>query len=224
MDYDLTDTQKEIVELAYQIAMQKVKPVREHYDTTEEFPWPVLEEIRKADLFGVYIPQAYGGLGGGTLDLVLVAEQISRACAGIALAVAASALCGIPILLFGNAKQREKWLTELASGKKLGAFTITEPGAGSDATATRCTARLVGDHYVLNGTKNFCSSGNAAELYTVFASTNLARGARGITAFVVEKGTPGFSFGKKEHKMGIRASPTYDLDFKDCKIPKDNDI
>ncbi|MBI5629348.1 MAG: acyl-CoA dehydrogenase family protein [Elusimicrobia bacterium] len=223
MDYDLTESQRDIIGLAYQIAQQKVKPVREHYDATEEeFPWPVVEEIRKADLFGVYLPEAYGGLGGGTLELVLVTEQLSRACAGIALAVAASGLCAIPILLFGNPGQRKKWLTDIASGKRLGAFTITEPSAGSDATATKCTARLDGSHYVLNGIKNFCSSGHAAEIYTLFASTNPARGARGISAFVVEKGTPGFTFGKKETKMGIRASPTYELVFNNCRIPKEN--
>src|SRR5262249_8938406 len=125
-------------------------------------------------------------------------------------------------LLFANAEQRQKWLPDLASGKRLGAFTITEPNAGSDATATKTTAKLEGDYYILNGQKNFCSNGNAAELYTVFASTNLNRGARGISAFVVEKGTPGFTFGKKEHKMGIRASWTYDLIFNNCKIPKKN--
>jgi alkylation response protein AidB-like acyl-CoA dehydrogenase len=222
MDYDLTEQQQEVVSLAYQLGQQKVKPVREHYDQTEEFPWPIIEEMRKSDLFGCYLPEEYGGLGGGTMELVLVVEQISRACAGIALAMAASGLCAIPILLFGNAEQRKKWLSQLASGKRLGAFAITEPGAGSDATATKCVARLEGDHYVLNGIKNFCSSGNAAEIYTMFATTNPARGARGISAFVVEKGTPGFSFGKKEEKMGIRASSTYELVFNNCKIPKEN--
>jgi butyryl-CoA dehydrogenase len=222
MDYDLTEQQQEIIALSHEIAEKKIKPVREHYDATEEFPWPVVEEFRKADLFGVYLPEAYGGLGGGTLELVLVAEQLSRACAGMALAVAASGLCGIPILLFANAKQREKYIPDLASGKKLGAFAITEPSAGSDATAAKCTARLEGDYYILNGSKNFCSNGNAAEIYTTFASTNLNRGARGITAFIIEKGTPGFTFGKKEHKMGIRASWTYDLVFNNCKVPKEN--
>jgi butyryl-CoA dehydrogenase len=222
MDYDLTEQQREIADLAYQLGQTKMKPVREHYDQTEEFPWPIIEEIKKADLLGVYLPEQYGGIGGGTLDLVLVAENLSKACGGMALAVAASALCGIPILLFGTPEQRKKWLPDLGSGKRLGAFTITEPGAGSDATATKCTAKLDGDHYVLNGTKNFCSSGNAAELYCLFASTNPNRGARGISAFIVEKGTPGFTFGKKEHKMGIRASWTYDLVFNNCRVPKGN--
>src|SRR3989338_4878918 len=149
MDYDFTEQQNDIVELARMIGEQKIKAVREHYDQTEEFPWPVIEEIRKADLFGVYLPEQYGGLGGGVMELVLVAETFSRFCAGIALSVAASGLCAIPILIFGNAKQREKWLPDLASGKRLGAFTITEPAAGSDATATKATAKLEGDHYIL---------------------------------------------------------------------------
>ena len=222
MDYDLTEQQNDILSLAYQLGQQKIRPVREHYDATEEFPWPVIEEMRRADLFGVYLPEAYGGLGGGTLELVLVAEQISRACGGIALAVAASGLCGIPILLFGDKEQRERFLPDLASGKRLGAFAITEPNAGSDATATQCSATLDGDSYVLNGQMKFCANGNAAEICTVFATTNPRRGARGIGAVVVEKGTPGFTFGKKEHKMGIRASWTYDLVFNNCRIPKKN--
>ncbi len=222
MDYELSETQAEIRALAQEIALRKIKPVREHYDRTEEYPWPIIDELRKADLFSVYVPERYGGMDGGNFELVLAVEQIARGCAGMALSLAASALCGIPVLLFGTPEQRERWLPDLASGKRLGAFTITEPQAGSDATATKCTARLDGEHYVLNGTKNFCSNGEAAELYCLFASTSPARGARGISAFIVEKGTPGFSFGKKEHKMGIRSSPTYDLVFKDCRVPKRN--
>ena len=222
MDYNLTDTQQEIVNIARQIAQKKIKPVREHYDKTEEFPWPVIEDFRSSGLFSVYLPEEYGGIGGGNVELCLAMEELSRACAGIALCVATSALCGIPVLFFGTPEQRRRWLPDLATGKKLGAFNITEPGAGSDATATKTTAKLDGDHYVLNGMKNFCSTGEVSDLYVVFASTNLNRGARGVTAFVVEKGTPGFTFGKKEEKMGIRANPTYELVFKDCKVPAKN--
>ena len=222
MDYGLTETQEEIVKIARRVADEKIKPAREHYDKTEEFPWPVIEDIRKADLFGVYLPEAYGGLGGGYLELVLAGSELSRACAGISMGYATTALCALPILLFGTPEQRRRWLPDLASGAKLGAFNITEPGAGSDATATRATARLDGDHYVLDGIKNFCSTGLDASTYVVFASTNLARGPRGIGAFVVEKGTPGFTFGKKEHKMGIRANGTYELVFQGCRIPKAN--
>jgi alkylation response protein AidB-like acyl-CoA dehydrogenase len=222
MDYQLTEQQQAIVETAREIAQKKVKPRREHYDKTEEYPWDIVEEFRKADLFGVYIPEEYGGLGGGAFELVLVVEEISKVCGGTALILAGTALGAYPIILYGTDEQKKKYLPDLASGKRLGAFTITEPEAGSDATATKATARLEGDHYVLNGTKVYCTNGGAAEIYTLFFSTNPSRGARGISAFIVEKGTPGFEFGRKEEKMGIRASPTYQLLFNDCKIPKEN--
>jgi alkylation response protein AidB-like acyl-CoA dehydrogenase len=222
MDYGLTEEQVAIQETAREIAQKKIKPVREHYDETEKYPWEIVEELRKADLFGVYIPEAYGGLGGGGFELVLVVEELSRACAGIALTIAATALGAFPIMLHGTDEQKKKYLPDLATGKRLGCFTITEPEAGSDATATQATARLEGDHYVLNGTKVFATNGEAAEIYTTFFSTNPKRGARGISCFIVEKGTPGFTFGKKEKKMGIRASPTYTLMFDNCKVPKEN--
>jgi butyryl-CoA dehydrogenase len=222
MDYLLTDEQKAIIETTREIARKKIKPVREHYDATEKYPWDVVEELRKADLFGVYFHPNYGGLGGGGMELCLVVEEISRVCGGIALTVACTGLCSFPIILFGTPEQKKKYLPDLASGKRLGAFTITEPEAGSDATATKTTARREGDHYIINGTKNFCSNGEAADIYTLFAATNPSKGARGISAFIVEKGTPGFSFGKKEVKMGIRASPTYELHFDNCKVPKEN--
>src|SRR5215472_1002424 len=193
MDYGLTEEQVAIQETAREIAQKKIKPVREHYDETEEYPWEIVEELRKADLFGVYIPTEYGGLGGGAMELVLLVEELSKYCGGIALVVAATALGAYPILLYGNEAQKKKYLPDIASGKRLAAFTITEPEAGSDATATQATARLEGDHYILNGTKIFCTNGEAADIYTQFFSTNPKRGARGISAFVVEKGTPGFS-------------------------------
>ncbi len=222
MDYDLSETQRAIVDIAHELAEKKIKPVREHYDATEEFPWPVVEDIRKADLFGVYLPEDYGGMGGGNFELVLAAEQLARGCGGIALSALTSSLCALPILLFGNPDQRKRYLPGLASGKSLGAFCITEPASGSDATAMKAKAVLDGDHWVLNGVKNFCSGGEAASTYVVFFSTNPTRGARGISAFIIEKGTPGFTFGKKEKKMGIRCNPTYELAFKDCRIPKEN--
>jgi len=222
MDYELTEEQLAIVETAREIAQKKIKKVREHYDKTEEYPWEIVEELRKADLFGVYIPTEYGGLGGGAMELVLVVEELSKACGGIALCVAATALGAYPILLYGNDEQKKKYLPDIASGKRLAAFTITEPEAGSDATAAKATAVLDGDHYILNGTKCFCSNGKAAEIYSLFFTTNPARGARGVSCFIVEKGTPGFEFGRKEEKMGIRANWTYQLEFKDCRIPKEN--
>ncbi len=220
MNYFLTEDQQAIVDTAREIAQKKIKPVREHYDAEEKFSWDIVEELRKADLFGVYIHQNYGGLSGGAFELVLVMEELSKACGGIALCVACCALCSFPIILFGTPEQKKKYLPDIASGKRLGAFTITEPEAGSDATATSCTAKKDGDYYILNGTKNFCSNGEVSEIYTLFASTNKAKGARGITAFIVEKGTPGFTFGKKETKMGIRSSPTYELNLDNCRLHK----
>ena len=222
MDYELTETQEEIKKLAYQIAVRDIKPVREKHDLDGTFPWDIVKKMAQADLDGVYLPAAYGGLDGGILELVLVVEQFSRICGGIALCFAATGLGALPIMLLGTAEQREKYIPDLASGKKLAAFSITESSAGSDATATKCTAKLDGDHYVLNGTKIFVSNGEVAETYVVFATTNPARGARGVSAFIVEKGTPGFGFGKKEHKMGIRANPTYEMVFQNCRIPKKN--
>lgn len=222
LDHEFTDEQKEIIKLAREIAVKKVKPVRAACDEEEKFPWEIVEELRRADLFGVYLPTEYGGFGGGNTELCLVVEELSKVCGGIALCVATSGLCAMPIMVFGSEEQKKRWLPELASGKKLGAFAITESEAGSDATATKTTAKLQGDYYVLNGSKIFCSSGEVSDIYTVFASTNPARGARGISCFVVEKGTPGFSFGKKEQKLGIRANPTYELVFNNCKVPKAN--
>ncbi len=222
MIYELTEQQEEIKNLAWQIAVRDIKPVREILDEQEKFPWDAVKIMAAADLYAVYLPEAYGGLGGGLLEQVLVIEQLSRACGGIALAFAASGLGVLPILLLGTPEQRQRFIPDLASGKKLAAFSITEANAGSDATATQCTAKLDGEQYILNGSKIFVSNGEVAETYVVFATTNRARGARGISAFVVEKGTPGFGFGKKEHKMGIRANPTYQLDFQNCRIPKNN--
>ena len=220
--YELTEQQKEIQDLAWQIALRDIKPVREALDEAEKFPWDVVKKMAAADLYSVYLPEAYGGMGGGLKEQVLVIEQLSRACGGIALAFAASGLGVLPILLLGNPEQRARFIPDLASGKKLAAFSITEANAGSDATATECTAKLDGEHYILNGSKTFVSNGEVAETYVVFATTNRSRGARGVTAFVVEKGTPGFGFGKKEHKMGIRANPTYQLDFTNCRVPVKN--
>lgn len=222
MEYFLTEEQKMMVDVARKIAQEKIKPVREHYDETEEFPWPIVKELAQADLCGVYIPQEYGGFGSSTMNLVLVIEELCKVDGGISLALAATALGTFPILISGNEEQKKKYLPDIASGKKLAAFGLTEPEAGSDATAMRTTAKLEGDYYVLNGTKCFITNAGEAETYTVFAKTNPSRGARGISCFIVEKGTPGFEFGKKERKMGIRASVTRELIFNNCMIPKEN--
>ena len=222
MDYFLNDEQKMMRDLSRKIAQEKIKPVREHYDETEEFPWPIVHEIAKADLCGVYIPQEYGGFGAGVFGLVLVIEELCKVDGGISLALAATALGTFPILLGASEEQKKKYLPDIASGKKLAAFGLTEPEAGSDATAMRTTAKKDGNFYILNGTKCFITNAGEAETYTVFAKTNPDRGPRGISCFIVEKGTPGFDFGKKERKMGIRASVTRELIFNNCRIPKEN--
>lgn len=222
MDYLLTDEQKMIKELAYKVAEEKIRPVAAKYDQTEEYPWDVIKVIADAGLFGLFIPEEYGGMSVGVLNLCLATEQFSRACGGIAVCYAASALGTFPIVLFGNEQQKKKYLPDLASGKKVAAFAITEPEAGSDASAIKTTARKEGDHYVLNGLKHFITNGGDAETYVVIAMTDKTKGARGASAFIVEKGTPGFTFGKKEDKFGIRASSTRELVFTDCKIPKEN--
>jgi alkylation response protein AidB-like acyl-CoA dehydrogenase len=222
MDYFLTEEQQMMVDLARQIAQEKIKPVREHYDETEEFPWPLVEELAKSDLCGVYIPEEYGGISSGVFNLVLVVEELCKVDGGIALALAASALGTFPILIAGSEEQKKKYLPDIASGKKLVAFGLTEADAGSDATAMKTTAIKEGDHYILNGTKCFITNAGDAEVYTVFANTNPSRGARGISCFILEKGMEGFEFGKKEKKMGIRASSTRELIFNNVKVPKEN--
>ncbi len=222
MDYFLSEEQKMIVDLARKVAQEKMKPVREHYEETGEFPWPVVKEFAQADLCGVYIPQEYGGFGGGVFSLVLVVEELCKVDGAISLALAATALGTFPILLGANDAQKKKYLPDIASGKKLAAFGLTEPEAGSDATGMRTTAKKDGDYYILNGTKCFITNAGDAETYTVFAKTNPERGARGISCFILEKGMPGFEFGKKENKMGIRASSTRELIFNNCRVHKDN--
>jgi len=221
MDYFLSEEEKMMVETARTIALEKMKPVREHYDETEEFPWEIVKEFAQADLCGVYIPEEYGGFGKGIMGLVLVVEELCKVDGGISLALAATALGTLPILIAGNEAQKKKYLPDIASGKKLAAFGLTEAGAGSDATGMSTTAVKDGDYYILNGTKCFITNGGDAETYTVFAKTNPSRGARGISCFILEKGMPGFEFGKKEKKMGIRASSTRELIFNNCKVHKD---
>jgi butyryl-CoA dehydrogenase len=222
MNYLLNEQQVMIRDLARQIARERIKPVAAEYDEKEEFPWPIVKILSDADLFGIYIEEKYGGIGGGVLELALCTEELSRACGGIALCLAATALGTYPIILFGSEGQKQKYLPDLAKGKRLAAFAITEPEAGSDAGSIKTTAKKEGDHYVLNGTKQWITNGGEAETYTVIAITDKSKGARGASAFIVEKGTKGFNFGKKEKKLGIRASATRELVFEDCKVPKEN--
>ena len=222
MDYLLTEEQKMIKQLCRQIAEDKIKPVAAEYDKTEKFPWDIIKILAQSDLFAIFVPTEYGGTGGGVLDLCIATEELSRACGGIAVCYAASALGTFPIILFGNDEQKKKYLPDLASGKKIAAFAITEPEAGSDASAIKTTAKKHGDYYILNGTKHFITNGGEAEVYTIIAMTDKTKGARGASAFIVEKDAAGFTFGKEEDKLGIRASATRELVFNDCKIPKEN--
>ena len=222
MEYFLTEEQQMIVDLSRQIAEEKIKPVVEKYDEGDEFPWEIVKILAESDLFGVYIEEAYGGLGGGVFELCLAVEELSKICGGISLALAATALGTFPIILHGNEEQKKKYLTRLAAGECLAAFGITEANAGSDAGSLQTTAIKDGNHYVLNGTKQWITNGGEAEIYTIIAKTNPSKGARGATAFILEKGMDGFSFGKKENKMGIRASATRELIFEDVKVPEEN--
>lgn len=224
MNYFLTEEQVMIRDLARQIAEEKIIPVRAELDEKEEFPWDIMKALAQSDFFGLFIPEEYGGLGKGLLELVIAIEELSRACLGVTTTYAANILGTYPLLLYGTEEQKKKYLPDIASGKKLVAFALTEANAGSDAAGVQTTAKLDGNEYVLNGTKQWITNGGEAEIYTVIAMTDKNKGARGATAFIVEKGTPGFSFGKKENKMGIRASVTRELIFENCRIPKDNII
>jgi len=221
VDYFLTEEQQMIKEIAAKIATEKVRPLRAELDESEEFPWELMKILAQSDLFGVYLPEEYGGLGGGVLENCLAVEELGRACIGVATTYAASGLGAYPILLHGSEEQKQKYLPVIASGEKLAAFAVTESGAGSDAGGIQTTAKREGDFYLLNGTKQWITNGGEAEIYTVVAITDREKGARGASAFIVEKGDPGFSFGKKEKKMGICTSATRELLFNDCKIPAD---
>ncbi len=222
MDYLLTEEQIMIRDLARQIAVEKIVPVRAELDEHNKFPTEIMKAMGQADLLGIYIPEEFGGLGKKSLELIIAVEEISKACVGVSTSYAANALGTYPILLYGNETQKKKYLPSIASGKRLVAFGLTEANAGSDASGVQTTAKLEGNEYVLNGTKQWITNGGEAEIYTVIAITDKAKGARGASAFIVEKGTPGFTFGKKENKMGIRASSTTELIFNNCKIPKEN--
>ncbi len=222
MDYFLNEDQIMIRDLARQIAEEKIVPIRSELDEKEEFPWEIMKVLAQSDFFGTNLPEEYGGLGMGGFEFVLIVEELSKACLGVSTTFAANALGTYPILLYGNEEQKKKYLPDIASGKKLVAFGLTEANAGSDASGIQTTAKLEGNEYVLNGTKQWITNAGDAEIYTIIAITDKNKGARGASTFVVEKGTPGFTFGKKEDKLGIRSSSTRELVFENCRIPKEN--
>ena len=215
----LTDDQRMIRDLSRKIARERIAPHAAHYDETETYPEKSIQALVESGLFAIWVPEEYGGSAMGCLALSLVTEEIAAACASTATQYLDQPLGGLPILLAGSEEQKKKYLPRLATGELLSAYSLSEPGAGSDAAGLRTTAVRRGDHYVLNGAKQWCTNGDHADVITVFATVDPGKRAKGITAFLVEKGTPGFTVGKKERKLGIRASPTVALHFTDCAVP-----
>ncbi len=222
MNYFINQAEEEVVKTAQKIAQEVFKPLRAKYDEAEEYCPQATEAMAQAGLFGLWLPKEYGGAGLGVNALALALEEMSKVCMGLALPAGTSALGGMPMFFWATPEQRAKWVPDLASGKKLWTFALSEAQAGSDATAIKTTAVKDGDYYILNGSKHYISTGEAADFYVVAVSTNPDRGARGISLLVVEKGTEGFFFGKKERKMGLKTNPTYDLIFRNCKVPAAN--
>lgn len=221
LSYFLSEEEKLLVELVNRIGREYLEPYARAWDEEETYDPRPIKALARADLFGLVIPKEYGGLGFGTMALCLAVEHLSKYCAGVATTYAASFLGAYPILLFGSKAQKEKYLPEVASGRKLCAFALTEPQAGSDAAAIKTRASRDGDYYVLNGVKQWITNGGIADIYIVIALTDPQKGARGASAFIVERGDPGFAAGRKEKKMGLRASVTTELFFTNCRIPKD---
>lgn len=222
MDYFLTEEQLEIKEIARKVAEEKIKPLRAKYDEGHEFPWEIVDVFKQTDLFAVLVPEEYGGISGKVVDVAIITEEFSRICGGIGLSLGGSGLGMYPILISGSEEQKQKYLPLIANGEKLAAFALTEANAGSDAGGIETTATKDGDFFVLNGTKQWITNGGEADIYTVFVLTDKLKGARGASCFIVEKGTEGFTFGKKEDKMGIRGSITRELIFDNCRVPKEN--
>ena len=222
MNFDLTDEQELIRETVREFAEAELAPIAAEIDREHRFPAEILPKLAGLSLMGVPFPEEVGGAGADYLSYVIVIEELSRACASTGTIVSAhSSLGTTPIYRSGTPAQKDKYLYDLASGRLLAAFALTEPAAGTDAAAGTCTAVLKGDEYVLNGSKIFITNAPYADVYIVFAKTDASQGTRGISAFIVEKGTPGFSVGEAEHKLGIRASSTPPLYFSNCRIPKD---
>ena len=223
MDFLLDQEHLQIRQLVRDFAEKEVAPGAAQRDEDEHFDRSLFDKMAELGLAGIPWPEEYGGAGMDYLAYVIAVEELSRvdASAGVVLS-AHTSLAGWPIYKYGTEEQKQKYLRALAEGKKLGAYALTEPGSGSDAAGMRTTAARDGDEYVLNGSKVFITNGGEAEIYVVFALTSPEKRARGITAFIVEKGTPGFSFGKKEKKMGIRASTTVELIFDNCRVPAEN--
>jgi alkylation response protein AidB-like acyl-CoA dehydrogenase len=218
-DFALTDEQRMIRDLARKVARERIAPHAADVDERERYPEEAMAAIAEAGLFGIWVSEEYGGSDMGCLALSLAAEEVAWACAATATQYIDQPLGGLPILMFGSDEHRKRYLPRLATGELLAAYSLSEPEAGSDAAGLRTTAVRRGDHYVLNGAKQWCTNGDHAGVITVFATVDPSKRAKGITAFLIESGLPGFSVGKKEKKMGIRGSPTVALHFNDCHVP-----
>lgn len=222
MTVRLTEEQIMLRKMTRELALEKFAPRAAEIDRNSEFPWDNVKLLADYGLMGINVPEEFGGAGSDTLSHVIAIEEVARVCASTSVVLTTQALAIAPVFLAGTEEQKKKYLTPMASGQVLGAFGLTEPGAGSDASRISTTAVRDGDCYILNGVKHFITNGGEAEVYTVAAMTDRSKGARGISTFMVEKGTPGFSFGKKESKMGIRGSVTRELIFENCRIPAEN--
>ncbi len=223
MHFELTEEQRMTREMVRDFAENEIKPLAQERDHTGEFPWELIRKMGPLGLLGLPIPEEYGGAGADTVCYAIAVEEIARVCGSTAITVAAHTSLGTyPIYRFGNDEQKRKYLPRLASGQGLAAFGLTEPEAGSDAGATRTRAVLQGDEWVLNGQKIFITNGSIAEVGIVTAVTEPEKGTRGISNFIVEKGTPGFRPGRDEEKMGLKASVTSELFLEDCRLPREN--
>ncbi|MFN3477131.1 MAG: acyl-CoA dehydrogenase family protein, partial [Candidatus Methylomirabilales bacterium] len=223
MDFELTEAQRAIQEMVRDFAAKEIMPKAAEYDERAEFPWEIFRKLAELNLLGMIIPQEYSGAGMDYISYAIALEELARADGAIALSVEAhNSLAAYHIYLAGTEEQRRKYLVPLAKGEVIGAWALTEPQAGSDAGSLRTTAILKGDRWILNGAKTFTTHGTVAGIYVVMASTDPAQGGKGISAFIVEKGTPGFRHGKKENKLGMRASDTAQLFFEGAEVPREN--
>mgnify|MGYP000978387374 FL=1 len=228
MDFTLSKQHEMVRKLFKDFAENEVKPMAQEVDETEQFPLENVQKMGKLGFLGIPVPKEYGGQGADILSYIMCVEELSKVCATTGVVVSAhTSLCADPILTYGTEEQKQKYLVPLAKGEKIGAFGLTEPGAGTDAQGVQTKAVLDGDEWVLNGSKCFITNGKYADFYIIIAYTDIVEDRRGrkvkkFSAFIVEKGTPGFTFGTKEKKMGIRGSATYELIFQDCRIPKEN--
>ena len=223
MNFGLTREQELVRQMVREFAVNEVKPIAAEIDETERFPMENVKKMAELGMLGIPFPKEFGGAGGDVLSYIITVEELSKVCGTTGVIVSAhTSLCASLIYENGTPAQKEKYLVPLAKGEKIGAFGLTEPGAGTDAAGQQTTAVLDGDNYILNGSKIFITNGGVADTFIVFAMTDKSQGTRGISAFIVEKGFPGFSIGKKEEKLGIRASSTTELIFENCIVPKEN--